>query len=85
MLLATGVVASRGGRKGERGRENAPALLLVQLVAHAFRQLFELTLGLCVVCVDHEVLKVPEAPAKVLEPLTLLEEASNLGADLRKH
>ena len=63
----------------------APALLLVQLVAHAFRQLFELTLGLCVVCVDHEVLKVPEAPAKVLEPLTLLEEASNLGADLRKH
>ena len=38
---------------------DAPALLLVELVAHAFRQLLEVALGLCIVAVDHEVLEVP--------------------------
>ena len=63
--------------------KDAPALLFVQLVAHAFRQLSEFAFGLCVVGVDHEVLEVPETPAEVLEPLALLEEASDFGADLR--
>ena len=82
MLLATGV--SRQGKGGlqRRWAANAPALLLVKLVAHTLGQLAELALRLGVVGVDHQVLQVPEAPAEVLEPLTLLEEASNLGADL---
>ena len=45
--------------RGSHVDENAPALLLVQLVTHAFRQLLEVALGLCIVAVDHEVLEVP--------------------------
>lgn len=45
--------------RGSHEDENAPALLLVQLVTHAFRQLLEVALGLCIVAVDHEVLEVP--------------------------
>lgn len=62
--------------------KDAPALLLVQLITHTFRELLEFTLGLGIVGVDHKVLEVPETPAKVLEALALLEEASDLGADL---
>ena len=62
--------------------ENAPALLLVKLVAHTLGQLAELALRLSVVGVDHQVLQVPEAPAEVLESLALLEETGDLGADL---
>ena len=62
-----------------------PSLPLVQLVTHAFRKLLELALRLRIVGVDHEILKVPEAPAQVLEPLALLEEASDLCADLQAH
>ena len=39
--------------------ENAPALLFVELVAHALGQLLEVALGLGVVGVDHEVLEMP--------------------------
>lgn len=60
----------------------SPALLLVELVAHVFRELLELALGLGIVGVDDEVLEMPEAPAEVLKPLTLLEVAGDFGADL---
>ncbi len=36
-----------------------PSLLLVQLVAHTFRQFLELPLGLGIVGVDHKILEVP--------------------------
>ena len=39
--------------------KNIPALLLVELVAHVFRELFKLTLGPGIVGVNHEVLEVP--------------------------
>ena len=63
---------------------DAPALLLVELVAHAFGQLLEVALGLGVVAVDHEILEMPQPPAQVLESLALLQEAGDLGANLRK-
>ena len=66
-------------------QRDAPAFLLVQLVAHDFGELLELALGLGVVRFDHDVLEVPEAPAEVLEPLALLEVASDLCADLSTH
>ena len=59
MLLTTGVVALRGGGNGCEKTENAPALLLVELVAHALGELLEIALGLCIVGVDHEVLEMP--------------------------
>ncbi|KAJ7719835.1 hypothetical protein B0H16DRAFT_1605757 [Mycena metata] len=51
-----------GGRAGELGCGegfDGPPLLLVELVAHALAQLFELALRLCVVRVDHQVLEMP--------------------------
>jgi len=39
--------------------KNIPALLLVELVAHVFRELFKFTLGPGIVGVNHEVLEVP--------------------------
>jgi hypothetical protein len=62
---------------------DAPALLLVELVAHDFGELLELALALRVVGVDHEVLEVPEPPREILEPLALFEEAGDLSADLK--
>ena len=40
------------------------------------------SLGFGIVRVDDEVLEVPQSPAEVLKPLTLLEEAGYLCADL---
>ena len=62
MLLATGVSRQERGRLQRRWAANAPALLLVKLVAHALGELLEVALGLCIVAVDHEVLEVPQAP-----------------------
>ena len=62
--------------------EYAPALLAVELVAHVLAQLLKVALRLGVVGVHHQVLEMPEAPAEVLEPLALLEEAGDLRADL---
>jgi hypothetical protein len=45
--------------KREGGRENGPALLLVELVAHALAEFLEFAPGLCVVCVDDEILEMP--------------------------
>jgi len=39
--------------------KNIPALLLVELVTHVFRELFKFTLGPGIVGVNHEVLEVP--------------------------
>ena len=39
-----------------------PAFLLVEFVAHDLGELFELALGLCIVALDHDVLKMPEPP-----------------------
>ena len=66
-------------------KDYIPALLFVQLVTHALGELLEVALRLRIVGVDHEILKVPEAPAQVLEPLALLEEASDLCVDLQAH
>ena len=66
------------------GDEHVPSFLLVELVTHAFRELAELALRFGIVGVDHEVLQVPEVPAQVLETLSLLEEAGDLGADLER-
>lgn len=59
-----------------------PALLFVEFVSHAFREFLKVAFGFRVVGVDHKVLEVPKPPAQVLETLTLLQEASDLGADL---
>lgn len=62
-------------------KRHLPALLLVELVAHVFRELPELTLELGIVSINDEALEVPEVPAEVLKPLIVLEVASDLGAD----
>ena len=49
-----------------------PAFLLVEFVAHDLGELFELALGLCIVALDHDVLKMPEPPGEVVEVLVLL-------------
>ena len=83
MDLAAGRAASASGRRVRRREmEYAPALLAVELVAHVLAQLLEVALRLGVVGVHHQVLEMPEAPAEVLEPLALLEEAGDLCADL---
>ena len=61
---------------------DGPALFLVEFVAHDLGEFFELTLRLCIVRVDDEVLEMPEPPTQVLETLALLEVAGHLGADL---
>jgi hypothetical protein len=66
---------------GQLARTGLP-ILLVKFVTHAFGELFVLALGLCVFGVDHEILEMPKPPAQILELLTLLEGASDLGADL---
>lgn len=63
---------------------DVPALLLVELIAHALRQLLEVALGLGVVGVNHEVLEVPQSPTQVLESLALFQEAGDLCTDLYK-
>ena len=57
-----------------------PAFLLVEFVAHDLGELFELALGLCIVALDHDVLKMPESPGEVLEVLALVQMASDLRA-----
>jgi hypothetical protein len=59
-----------------------PALLLVELVAHALGEFLEFALGFSVVGVDYEALKMPQSPAQVFKPLALLEVARYLCADL---
>ena len=61
-----------------------PSFLLVELVAHMLGESLELSLGAGVVGINHKVLEVPKPPAKVFEPLSLLEEASDLGTDLEQ-
>ena len=89
MLLGSGGAVLGADENCLEGVEGAkrgcsPSLLLVELVAHAFGQLLEVALGFGVVAVDHEVLEVPQPPAQVLESLALLQEAGDLGANLRK-
>ena len=62
--------------------EHRPSFLLVQLVAHAFGEFAELSLGLGVVRIDHESLKVPQSPTQVLKPLSLFEISGDLCTDL---
>ena len=59
-----------------------PALFLVEFVAHDLGELLELTLRLCIVRVDDEILEMPEAPTQVFETLSLLEVAGHFGAYL---
>lgn len=54
---------------------DAPALLLVELVAHGLRELLELALGLGIVALNHDVLEVPKPPREVLKALALLKVA----------
>ena len=61
---------------------NAPPLLFIKLVSHAFRELFELALRLGAVCIDHEVLKMPESPTQILKALTLFKISCDLGTNL---
>lgn len=61
-----------------------PSFLFVEFVAHMLGELLELSLRTGVVGIDHKVLKVPQPPAEILEPLALLEEVSDLCADLRR-
>jgi hypothetical protein len=62
--------------------ENELSLLPVELVAHVTREFLEFALGLGVIAFDHNVVEVPEPPAEVLEPLTLLEVSGHFGANL---
>jgi hypothetical protein len=61
---------------------HGPAFLLVQLIAHAFGELAELSLGLGIIRIDHEGLKVPQSPTQILKPLALFEISSDLCTDL---
>lgn len=79
LLDAPGGVGWASGRCGRA--YYSPALLLIELVAHASGELPEIALGLCIVWVEHEVLEMPEPPAKVLKALALLKKTGNLCAD----
>ena len=50
---------SRKTSKLKKLIKNEPSFFFVQLVAHTFRELLEFSLRLCIVGVDHEILKVP--------------------------
>jgi hypothetical protein len=78
MLLGRGRV--RSTEEGNAG--DSPALLLVELVAHALGELLKVALWLCIVGVYHEVLEMPKPPTNILETLALLKIAGDLCADL---
>jgi hypothetical protein len=61
-----------------------PPFLFVEFVSHMLGEPLELSLRASVVRVDHKVLQVPKPPTKVLEPLTLFEEAGDLGTNLKR-
>jgi len=71
------------GKERKKGY-HMPPFLFVELVSHMLGESLELSLGAGVVGINHKVLEVPQPPAKVLEPLTLLKEAGNLGTDLEQ-
>ena len=70
------------GGGDEELEKDIPALLFVQLIAHVLGELLELTFGLCIVGIDHKILKVPKTPGEILEALALLEVGRYLGAYL---
>ena len=74
-------IRSRGGGDEEL-EKYIPALLFVQLITHVLGELPELTFGLCIVSIDHKILKVPKTPGEILEALALLEVGRYLGAYL---
>ena len=39
---------------------------LIEFIAHGLEELLELAIGLCVVALDYDVLKMPEPPGEVL-------------------
>jgi len=61
-----------------------PPFLFVELITHMLGEPFELSLGTGVVGINHKILEVPQPPAEVLEPLSLLEEAGDLCTDLEQ-
>jgi hypothetical protein len=67
--------------ENEENAANSPVLVLIELVAHVFSELFELTLALGIVGLDEGKLEEPEAPAEVFEALALLEVLGDLCAD----
>ena len=54
----------------------------VEFVTHDLGEFLELELRLCVVALNHDVLKMPESQGEVLEMLALLQIISDLRADL---
>lgn len=56
---------------------DAPALLLVELVAHGLGEFLELAFGLGIVALNHDILEVPEPPGEILKALALLKVARN--------
>ena len=55
---------------------------LGEFVTHDLGEFLELAIGLRIVALDHDVLKMPEPPGEVLEALALFQVTSDLGADL---
>jgi len=61
-----------------------PSFLFVEFVPHMLGEFLELSLGAGIVGINHKVLEVPQPPAEILEPLSLLKEAGDLGTDLKR-
>ena len=82
-MLLNKVRVRQSRRESERAKgKYVPSFLFVEFVTHVLGEPLELSLRAGVVGINHKVLEVPKSPTKVLEPLALLEEASDLGADL---